>query len=262
MSPWPIHLINLDRAPVRWVAVSARLKQAGLAFERFPAIDAQGLSEGEMHAATGGAAARFKRPMSPGEIACYLSHIAVWQRIAGGSAPAGIVLEDDVEVGEGASAFLAELTEIPPDWDMLKFFAERPLPLTHETRLRSGHRYGVSRRLPLSTAAYALTRAAAAAMAERAIPFSRPIDLDMRHWWKFGICIKVAEPHPFFPVTDNEATSALTPERQALRGEAVATRFIRNARYQISFGLERWRHRNRQPTAPVFSGEDTRRRPS
>ncbi|MCA8323789.1 family 16 glycosylhydrolase [Burkholderia cepacia] len=120
-----IYVINLDREPGRWAAITRELKHvlgasgqslAGSA-TRFAAIDARKFCEkGHPEAEICGQytlADQFfvepqpsampdklelKRPiqMSPAEIAVARSHIGVWKTIADGPDPFALVLEDDV----------------------------------------------------------------------------------------------------------------------------------------------------------------------
>ncbi len=83
--------INLDRASERRRFMEDQAKALGLRLERFAAVEAGALSDAEM--AERGRA--WERPLTRPELACFLSHEALWRRVAGGSAPL-IVLEDDV----------------------------------------------------------------------------------------------------------------------------------------------------------------------
>ncbi len=71
-------VINLDRAPDRLARVSARLQALGLPFTRLPAVDArQLLPEQQAALDTAGHERRHGKTPVPGELGCYLSHVAV-----------------------------------------------------------------------------------------------------------------------------------------------------------------------------------------
>ncbi|MGL4281121.1 MAG: glycosyltransferase family 25 protein [Albidovulum sp.] len=91
----PIFVLNLDRAPDRWRAVSGALDALGLPHERVAALDrlAPGAAKlpAEFHHGRLGA----DYPATLGDICCSLTHQNLWRRIAAMDAGAVIVLEDD-----------------------------------------------------------------------------------------------------------------------------------------------------------------------
>jgi glycosyl transferase family 25 len=79
----PAIVINLDRSLDRLAHIKAEFARAGMAFERFSAVDGCELPAGVKPYfcdATG----RLVSPLTAGEIGCYASHLAIWQRIAAG----------------------------------------------------------------------------------------------------------------------------------------------------------------------------------
>lgn len=94
-----IWIINLDRDTERWQSVAAELRRCRLTthVRRFPAVDGRTLSDSEILSNTTFVARHF---LTPGIIGCYLSHRALWERIAQSSAPWQIVMEDDVLLSE------------------------------------------------------------------------------------------------------------------------------------------------------------------
>ena len=96
----PIHVINLDRAPDRLAAIAGQLEGFGLPWRRVAAIDRLAVSDAFLAAEFG--AGEFARdfPATPGDMACSLSHQALWREIAAGAAEAAIVLEDDARLSE------------------------------------------------------------------------------------------------------------------------------------------------------------------
>lgn len=96
MAQLPIYVINLDRRPDRWATVSAGLNRLGLAAERIAAVDAQSLAGDR---ATGW--------MGAGHVACARSHYKALAEFLATRSPAGLILEDDVELGEAVSTIVA-----------------------------------------------------------------------------------------------------------------------------------------------------------
>ncbi len=82
-----IYVINLDRRPDRLTQIRSQLGAQGLTFERVPAID-------------GGPDTDIGYPpdhprLQKTEYACYLSHVACWQRLVDSGEDYALILEDD-----------------------------------------------------------------------------------------------------------------------------------------------------------------------
>ncbi|SJZ94412.1 glycosyltransferase family 25 protein [Consotaella salsifontis] len=94
--------INLDRATERRAFMEAQGERYGMALERLPAVEASTIDA----ATTAGLGRSWERPLSPAELGCFLSHRALWRRVAGGSEPM-LILEDDVVLSPRVPALLA-----------------------------------------------------------------------------------------------------------------------------------------------------------
>lgn len=109
-------VINLDRASDRLSQITSTLSGVGLPFDRLSAVD------GAEAIQTGLTASRLGRDLYPGEVGCYLSHLAAIDAFLKTDAQFGLVLEDDAEPTAGAvnqlSAILACLTKLPI-WDVV-----------------------------------------------------------------------------------------------------------------------------------------------
>ncbi|MGN7979845.1 glycosyltransferase family 25 protein [Burkholderia sp. 22313] len=90
-----IHVISLVDSPRR-TAIRQTLSRHGVDFDFEDAFDARGLDAAACSAMTDTAKviARYGRPLSRGEIGCFMSHVHVWEKIVR-SGRAAIVLEDD-----------------------------------------------------------------------------------------------------------------------------------------------------------------------
>lgn len=233
-SLWPIFVINLDRSATRMAAVADDLGRQGLPFTRLRAVDGRDLSPAVVEALTRGAP-RYKRPLAPSEIGCALSHLLAWDRIARGNAGVGVILEDDAQLFPGAAARLAKLAAGAIDWDLLK--------ICHDANVSPAEPAHLPDKMPPRTVGYAITRAAAARLVERWVPFSRPIDTQMTYWWEHGACIKIAVPPLGNLIQDHEATSTIAPDRDH---PVALHRFLANLRIQLPRRIARiWHHRTR-----------------
>lgn len=100
-------VIHLARATQRRAQVDALLAGAPCPTEVFAAVDGQAMSEAEVAAVYSDRP--LLRPPYPfrigrGEIACFLSHRAIWQRMVDEGIDQALILEDDVALGPGFAA--------------------------------------------------------------------------------------------------------------------------------------------------------------
>src|SRR6476660_9011430 len=180
---WPAYVINLAANTRRMEHSARQLGAQAIAWRRIEGVDGWALSAGEVGRVYDRQrnARRAKHALVPPEIGCYLSHIAAWRAVAEGDAGGGFIFEDDF----AADAALARVMELlsadagSGRWDMVKLFSVRPEPRLLKPRPRGDdHRIGIAYRVPTCLIAYGVTRQAAARLAERAIPFFRPVDED------------------------------------------------------------------------------------
>ncbi|QOF71264.1 glycosyltransferase family 25 protein [Aminobacter sp. SR38] len=210
-------VINLERETGRLGWMTTAFRRMGLGFERFSAIDKTALDDDIINRLV----LRNHHNWSPGEVACFMSHIAVWRRIAEGSDRHAVVLEDDVYFSRDAADFLSDDAWIPAGVDLIKL----------ETTLnpvlvgRRGGKIKTHRLLPLysfhnGAATYAISRRLAAQLVTQASRIDRPVDdflFDMtRHetpCWQLSPAISIQE--MFLPDQATTLPSDLEPERLA-----------------------------------------------
>jgi GR25 family glycosyltransferase involved in LPS biosynthesis len=94
----PIFVLNLDRAPTRWQLLAAGLEALGLGAERIAALDRLAPGADRLRAEFDAGRIGRDYPATMGDVCCSLTHQQLWQRIAGMSSGAVIVLEDDARL--------------------------------------------------------------------------------------------------------------------------------------------------------------------
>ncbi|MBD8665880.1 glycosyltransferase family 25 protein [Rhizobium sp. CFBP 8752] len=213
------------------------------------AIDGFALSSSEITAAGYDASddlQSFKRKLSLGEIGCYLSHKAVWSRIACEGRPA-VVLEDDFEIQPD---FVAEIDKILK-YDVDNVLVKLNAPAAK--RCKSLEFFDVSRSSGLKrhakvgsrTTGYLIGAAAAEKMLTIRKTFSRPIDIDMKFLWEHGVPILEAEPPLVRERFAGATQSSIDLSREAVKPRTLFRRFLKNIRYQADYSrsLLAWRSR-------------------
>ncbi len=226
----------------------AQLAAQGLPFERIDAVNGWQLPETEITRVYDAAAnaARARHDLVPAEIGCYLSHIDAWRAIADGDAPGGFIFEDDFQADETLANVLAALSEDGgSDWDMVKLFTFDPDAKTVAERdLKPGLRLVVPFRVPTCLIGYGLTRDAACRLADRAVPFFRPVDEDQKYFWETGLRVALTLPAPII-VGDQQTVTGTIGNARRTAAQGGLARLWRGLRTQIAYQLAlRW-HRFR-----------------
>lgn len=187
-----IWLINLQSSQKRRIQMETQLRAFGLDFQLFMAID--GRSEWDKVSLKVDMPAFEKnvgRTVMPGEIGCYLSHIAVWKIFLDSDYDVALILEDDVIFHDDFVTALKQALANADRWDMLKLnrirakFPVRQCEIgTYQLNAFVGTFTGMG--------AYLVTRSCATQLYAGMLPIRRPIDhhldrVDLRHFRHFAL---------------------------------------------------------------------------
>lgn len=165
-------VINLDRAPERLAHMEREFSRIGAAFTRLAATDGQaGDFDGGVNVLEG-------RRLSRGETACFISHRRCWQALAESGESHGVVLEDDVFLGEGAAPFLRDAEWFPKKAGLVKLETYLAPTSVAKVAVATAHGRGVH---PLTgkhlgAGAYALDAATARMLVEASAAIDRQVD--------------------------------------------------------------------------------------
>jgi len=196
------YLINLDRSPQRLKAMNTRLAKLGITYERVPGVDGLTLDETAFRQYT--RENRYYKPLTRGEVGCYLSHNKALQAFVDSNAHHALILEDDGTFDPDLCAVITEaiaLREHTEDtllqWDLLKLTQRRRLARyieLAELETRSLVEYGLS--VPTVANATVWTRAGAKRWIRAFSGCTRPIDCDLQHPWEYALSILSVHPPP------------------------------------------------------------------
>jgi glycosyl transferase family 25 len=241
MTRWPVFVINMDENQDRMSRVTAELAALDIPFTRFSAVNGRAIPEDELARIYDAEAnaRRARHPMIAAEIGCYLSHIAVWEQIAQGDHPGGIVLEDDFTASDALPAVLDALADDTGDWEIAKLFSLKKDQRILERRpLVDGSDIVIPYKVPTTTLGYAIRKEAAARLAAIALPISRPIDEDHKHFWETGLRVALVMPPPLqFGESSFEEGSIQSARRRTgrLRGGAKLAQAWRALGYRLRY---------------------------
>lgn len=243
-----IVVINLDRDADRLAHMQHQFDRLALSFERFAAINGANMPEALR--------SYFPRDredqaaLSPGEIGCYASHLAICQRIADGSLPSPLcVLEDDVELPSDFAAILSAVLErLPSDWDMVRLSNDTKRAVMPLQRLSGQFKLVRYTNVPGSTGASLITRAGAEKFLKQGAR-TLPVDQDLRRVWAWGLNTFGVTPAP----VRRDVLGASTIDAMAAEGWRVESwRIARLRRRRVfeaprrhlhgirTFGAPRW----------------------
>lgn len=246
---WPVFVINMSANTTRMAHVTDELARLGVDFTRFEAVDGRALSAEEMARVYDPVAnlRRARHPMIGPEIGCYLSHVALWEKIAASGAEGGIIFEDDFTAASDLAAVLAAVSKDDGEWDIAKLFSARVGQKVMDRRpLVAGREIAVPYKVPNTMLGYAVRRDAAATLAARALPMSRPIDEDHKHFWEQDIRIALVTPSPLaFGVhsTETGTITAARREKTKLKAGTAVTQVWRALRFRLNYLVKLHWHR-------------------
>ncbi|MEQ1489689.1 MAG: glycosyltransferase family 25 protein [Terricaulis sp.] len=234
-----IVVINLDRDIDRMAHMRRELERADVRYDRFSALRGDALPADIARYFPVGV------DLSPGEIGCYGSHLAILQQIVRGERAAPLlVLEDDVGLPPDLGAALARLiAALPFRWDIVRLSYPTKLVTRPIAALGAGRHLVRYSRVPTTTGAYLISASGARKfLAER--PRSVPVDHDLRHIWEWDLdTYGVSPPLIAHDVIGASSIDTLSPKGRAAlhrrRRELRAT-FARLHQGIRDFGFSRW----------------------
>ena len=205
-TPLKIFVISLERAVERRAHMVRLLKSLGLEAEFVSAVDGQALTPADRRQYDSRLARLdYRSEMTDTEIACYLSHYRIYERICREGLPMALILEDDIEVKSNLAQVLRDLVAQPdPEWMVVRLQTQRGRVLDPRTakdrgravcNLPGGALYQLDTHV-LGGCAYVVRRQAAEIMLEYGRRISRPIDQTLDRYWENGIVPYVVRPFP------------------------------------------------------------------
>lgn len=123
-----IYMINLIRRPERRARMHRLFEELGIRAEIIDAVDGRTLNESSLNKWGVIPMPEYsdpyhKRPMTMGEIGCFLSHYIVWQKMLEHGYKNVMVLEDDVRFEpffrQKVNYVLTELSDLGIEWDLV-----------------------------------------------------------------------------------------------------------------------------------------------
>ncbi|RRS08088.1 MULTISPECIES: glycosyltransferase family 25 protein [unclassified Pseudoalteromonas] len=237
-----IFLINLDSCTDRLKESTLQFDQFSLPFERISAVKGAELSEDVLNTSYCKLknAKQYFRPLTLGEIGCYLSHIKVLSKIVELELPYAFIFEDDFQLHDDLAQIDQLIASLPFDWDMIKLFQSQKNKRTPIASfpLNKSLSLFMQNKVPAGTVAQLVSLKGAKKILSKSIPFGRPIDIDYQHFWEKDLSVFVMSPCPVshgekFASTIDRAPSVTGSKRYFWRKQLLQiNKFIQNKFYR------------------------------
>ena len=157
-----------------------------------------------------------------------------------------VVLEDDVGLRDDFASVVSAIAALPPDWDMVKLIGRDNEKLRSSRPLVGDYRLVHYRRVPSLTAGYVVSRGGAAKLLASRVPFGRPIDVDLRHWWECGDGLRIAGVVPAaITLDDTSLQSSIGAKADDVSLVRKWRKFSHKLRYSVHNALAAARARDR-----------------
>ncbi|RXX62543.1 hypothetical protein DD600_23315 [Enterobacter cloacae] len=99
------YIINLESASERMESMKTQVERSGLHYEFIPAVDGRNIPANLLSLLK----KEHSYAVTPGEVGCSLSHLAVYKALVSSNEDCALVLEDDVSLPNDISMFINEL---------------------------------------------------------------------------------------------------------------------------------------------------------
>jgi glycosyl transferase family 25 len=203
-----IAVISLKRATGRRAAIRAEFAAAGVAFEFLDAVDGTALPLPEVAVDRREYELNARRAPIPGEIACYLSHVAAWRRCVE-LGERIVVMEDDAKLEASFAEALRTVERLPRAFGYIRLESAeraRALPKRLRPAIRPIFAAGAFELayvsdVPLCMLAYAIRPETAAALIDASETIVAPVDKFIQRTWVhrqpiFALRAPVVTPRP------------------------------------------------------------------
>lgn len=194
-------VINLDSSKLRMAEMNQRLTEINLAYERMPAVNGSQLSTEELHSFYKPALNKqlYRRPLSAGEIGCYMSHRNCWVKIQEQQLDLALILEDDAEMSDQLSALLSNIEKIQQPWDIIKLCDPPKKKVVFKSvQLHCDFKLCLYKKVPSRATGYVVSLSGAKKLLQARENFARPVDDDMQFYWEYSGSIFGVEPSPIW----------------------------------------------------------------
>jgi glycosyl transferase family 25 len=248
IATFPTFVINLERDVGRRRHMTGQLRAHGMSAAFVTAVDGRTLTDAERAACDRARALRiYGGAMTDNEIACYLSHLRLYERIVRQGIETALILEDDVRIDPSLPRVLDDIAACSfTHWLVIRLDSKRvkvvhpPSAKWRGTRvatLSGGAGLYRLRTHVLGTGGVLIRREGARRMLEYGQRIFMPIDQTMDRFWENGILPYAVRPFPVLQAEDFRSSTGVRPSGRR-SAQPIAGR-LRCRIQRISDGLRK-----------------------
>ena len=197
MNTLPVYVINLKSDTERFENISILLKNAGMEFIRYNAIDGNNLPKETVDWYFDyNKSYKWAYNMTCPEIGCYLSHFDLWKIISESNRLGAFILEDDCLFECDAFMIFDSLSSINTiEPIIIKLYDPTPCSIRFNTsKLIKEYKLDIPYCVPWGCVAYYINKSAATKLIQNCAKFYMPVDDTLRHDWKTKVNTLVVSP--------------------------------------------------------------------
>ena len=194
-------VINLCRSIKRMAEINRRLSTVELPYTRISAVDGSTLSQGQIdrHYSPTLNSKIYRRPLSPGEIGCYMSHKKCWQHIVDHNLDMCLILEDDAELDARLPDLFPLIERYNQPWDIIKLCdPPKQKKIVDSLSLNSDFKLCQYEKIPSRATGYLMSYGGAVKLLKARDHFGRPLDDDLQFYWEYQGDVMGIEPSPIW----------------------------------------------------------------
>ncbi|SAL12665.1 LPS glycosyltransferase [Caballeronia sordidicola] len=238
--------ISLADATERRALMAEQFQQHGLDVQFFNGIRVRDPSFDVSATEVASRMRRYGRPLTNGEIGCYLSHREIWKQLLNSDDKAWCVLEDDIRLHHGFAATVEELVTHDDHWDVVRLMGLNRRKRIPCVTMPSGIQLMWMDRQPVGTQCYVISRAGAATLLKHTASIVHAIDTAIDRHWEHKLRLYVTEPE-YVSTLDLESTLGIRTGVTSLSMK-IKEKFFRRV---DKFAAARYnaKHRPRRATA-------------
>ncbi|MDG1819676.1 MAG: glycosyltransferase family 25 protein [Porticoccaceae bacterium] len=192
-------VINLCRSVKRMAEINRRLSTVELPYTRISAVDGSTLSQGQIdrHYSPTLNSKIYRRPLSLGEIGCYMSHKKCWQHIVDHNLDMCLILEDDAELDACLPDLFPLIEPYKQPWDIIKLCTPpKRKKIASSLRLSDKFKLCQYKKIPSRATGYLVSYEGAVKLLNTRDHFGRPLDDDLQFYWEYQGNVLGIEPSP------------------------------------------------------------------
>ena len=224
---YQIYVINMSSSKDRLDYISNQLEQQNLSFKRIPGVDIKDKQDlKNKYYSEERNKLNYHKPLTDGEIGCYVAHRNAWKTILSDDVDFGLVLEDDAYLKDNLKFILDNLHSLKTEWDVLKL-ADLSISLRKSNNIEKFQKFDIQSyyKPPTLCIAEVITRKGAKILLNLSNTFGRPVDVD-KQWFCFkGLKIKGIKPYPV--ISKNQFKSVIDSAENRKHSTSFIEKFYR-----------------------------------